>query len=158
MSYPAWHSPASEWTQCMFGSCSQLHYKCLQKICLFGGKIINRIMKDEIRIPQNLLFFSCVFLTPETTLPICFSVDMETLHVPGSQQLLLDEGLARPQPRGPSALSAGSPNAASMGWVCREVQECSLSSSSHHLWETGLVGTTQGATHRPPSGCGNLCL
>lgn len=131
-----------------------------EKIYLFWGKMINTIIKNEIRTPPNLLFFSCVFLTPETTLPIYFCVvDMETLHMPGSQQLLLDEGHARTQPRGPSALSAGSPSAASMGWACREVQERSLSSSSHHLWETGHIGTTQGVTQGPPSAaCGNLHL
>lgn len=93
--------------QCMFGS--QLHVKCLQKLEVFGGKITKKITKDEIRIPSNVLFFSCIFLTAETVLPIYFCVDMETLHMPESRQLPLDKGIFRTEHRGLTALSAGSP-------------------------------------------------
>lgn len=70
---------------------------------------MKKITKDEIRIPSNVLFFSCIFLTAETVLPIYFCVDMETLHMPESQQLPLDKGLFRTEPRGLTALSSGSP-------------------------------------------------
>jgi len=81
---------------------SEKNWSCLGK----------KITKNEIRIPSNVLFSSCIFLTPEIALPVHFCVDMETLHMPGSQQLPLGEGVFRTQPRGPTALSVGSPQGA----------------------------------------------
>lgn len=87
---------------------------------------MTKFTRDETttKIPPDLLFFSLIFLTPETNLQ---STDMETLHMPGTQQLPLDvddlQSPLQPKPfcdfmvrlflryilKSPTAVSSGQP-------------------------------------------------